>query len=186
MFRNMRYQRKKQLKLLHAGCHCLTFVLTVIALVAVFDSHNLAVPPIPNLYTLHSWIGLTSVILFCCQVIFNLQAKGALITYSLFSVSVCRWICDIPRSRRQASHQGCINASSQIFWHARACARHSSCFDGTPGKSYLDSVSKASYNYLTQNPNTFISFVSLLTHTNFSWFLLQIFCLHIIIFLTPA
>jgi len=69
MFRFMRYQRKRQLKYLHASCHVLTFVLTVIALCAVFDSHNLANPPIPNLYTLHSWMGLTAVILFCCQVL---------------------------------------------------------------------------------------------------------------------
>ncbi|XP_059479279.1 transmembrane ascorbate-dependent reductase CYB561-like isoform X2 [Neocloeon triangulifer] len=67
LFRYMRYHRKRQLKVFHATCHTLTFLVTVIALCAAFDSHNLAIPPIPNLYTLHSWIGLTAVILFCCQ-----------------------------------------------------------------------------------------------------------------------
>ncbi|KAF4519189.1 hypothetical protein B566_EDAN008252 [Ephemera danica] len=74
MFRSLRYRRKRQLKLLHAACHILTFVLVVIGLQAVFDSHNLADPPIPNLYTLHSWVGLTSVILFCCQFFAGLTA----------------------------------------------------------------------------------------------------------------
>jgi Eukaryotic cytochrome b561 len=147
MFRNMRYQRKKQLKLLHAGSHVLTFVLTVIALVAVFDSHNLAVPPIPNLYTLHSWIGLTAVIMFCSQV-YKLASYKSSSTYKkIFNYfAVCCWICYIPCSGRQAKHQGCIDASSQIFWHDGACARNCSCIDGTSGKSHLDSVSKT-YQY---------------------------------------
>jgi cytochrome b-561 len=60
--------RKRRLKLIHGGIMIFTLLLTIIALVAVFDSHNLKSPPIPNMYTLHSWVGLTSVILFCCQV----------------------------------------------------------------------------------------------------------------------
>ncbi|XP_006624794.1 cytochrome b reductase 1-like isoform X1 [Apis dorsata] len=67
IYRTQRNARKQKLKLIHASIMLLTIVLVVISLVAVFDSHNLNLKPIPNMYSLHSWIGLTSIILFCCQ-----------------------------------------------------------------------------------------------------------------------
>lgn len=68
LYRTQRNVRKRRLKLTHAGIMLFIVILTVIALTAAFDSHNLASPPKPNMYTLHSWMGLTTVILFCCQV----------------------------------------------------------------------------------------------------------------------
>lgn len=68
IYRVQRTLRKRRLKLIHAGNMFLIIFLTIFALVAVFDSHNLVSPPIPNMYSLHSWVGLTTVILFCCQV----------------------------------------------------------------------------------------------------------------------
>jgi cytochrome b-561 len=67
VYRGFRYARKKSLKVTHATIHGLAFLFTVIGLIAAFDSHNYANPPIPNLYSLHSWIGLIAVIIFGCQ-----------------------------------------------------------------------------------------------------------------------
>ena len=63
----------------------LAFIFMVIALRAVFDSHNynrnaktLELEPIPNMYSIHSWIGITVITLYCCQVIMRIDASGAL------------------------------------------------------------------------------------------------------------
>ncbi|KAK6617064.1 hypothetical protein RUM44_005421 [Polyplax serrata] len=67
VYRSLRNSHKKTLKIAHAVINAFALLLTIVGLQAVFDSHNLASPPIPNMYSLHSWIGLGSVILFACQ-----------------------------------------------------------------------------------------------------------------------
>lgn len=73
--------QKFVIKLVHAACMLLVFVITVVGLQAAFDSHNLKTDPetylpapIPNLYTLHSWVGLTAVILFAMQWLLGFSA----------------------------------------------------------------------------------------------------------------
>merc|ERR1711997_1130569 len=58
---------KLKLKIGHAVTMMVAFVLMVIGLQAAFDSHNLASPPKPNMYTLHSWVGILAASLFGCQ-----------------------------------------------------------------------------------------------------------------------
>lgn len=58
-------QSKLPWKLLHALLMLLALSLSVVGLCAVFDSHNKS--NTPNLYSLHSWIGLSAVVLFALQ-----------------------------------------------------------------------------------------------------------------------
>ena len=68
IYRIFRDQRKRNLKIAHAIIMIVALLSAVIALIAVFDSHNLVDPPTANLYTIHSWIGISAVALFAFQV----------------------------------------------------------------------------------------------------------------------
>ncbi|XP_051878041.1 plasma membrane ascorbate-dependent reductase CYBRD1 [Pristis pectinata] len=57
---------KPLMKNIHAGLNIATFILMIISLVAVFDFHNSK--KIPNMYSLHSWIGLAAVIMYALQI----------------------------------------------------------------------------------------------------------------------
>ncbi|KAF7654533.1 hypothetical protein LDENG_00068430 [Lucifuga dentata] len=58
-------QNKLPWKLLHAGVMLLALILSVVGLCAVFDFHN--AKNIPNVYSLHSWIGICTTALFATQ-----------------------------------------------------------------------------------------------------------------------
>merc|ERR1712198_596967 len=58
---------KLLLKCGHAAIMLITFMAMVIGLQAAFDSHNYAIPLKPNMYTLHSWVGLLAALLFGIQ-----------------------------------------------------------------------------------------------------------------------
>ena len=67
VYRIFRNTTKLYVKILHGVIHVSVLVFASIALKAAFDSHNKAAKPIPNLYSLHSWVGLTAIILFGMQ-----------------------------------------------------------------------------------------------------------------------
>lgn len=77
-------QNKSTWKLLHASFMLLAFVLSVIGLCAVFDFHNAR--KIPNLYSIHSWIGIAAVALFAVQWVAGLT--GFLLPCSPISLRV--------------------------------------------------------------------------------------------------
>nr|CAD7412200.1 unnamed protein product [Timema cristinae] len=65
VYRAFRNNRKRRLKLVHMSINLLAFIIAVVALQAAFDSHNNK--KIPNIYSLHSWLGLGAVIIFAAQ-----------------------------------------------------------------------------------------------------------------------
>ena len=66
-YRVFRDVKKIRVKILHASLLALSLIFSSIGLKAVFDNHNLSKPPKANLYSLHSWVGLTAVVLFGLQ-----------------------------------------------------------------------------------------------------------------------
>jgi cytochrome b-561 len=67
VYRVFRDVKKLPVKILHASLLALSLIFASVGLKAVFDSHNLAKPPMDNLNSIHSWIGLTTVTLFGLQ-----------------------------------------------------------------------------------------------------------------------
>ena len=66
VYRVFRTENKFVVKLVHFVLQLGAFAIAVWGLKAVFDFHNHM--KYPNLYSLHSWCGLTTVVLFGCQV----------------------------------------------------------------------------------------------------------------------
>ncbi|XP_070781172.1 lysosomal membrane ascorbate-dependent ferrireductase CYB561A3-like [Enoplosus armatus] len=58
-------QKKLTWKLVHAGLMLLALLLSVLGLCAVFDFHRGL--HIPDLYSLHSWVGICTVVMFTLQ-----------------------------------------------------------------------------------------------------------------------
>ncbi len=68
-YRVLSKDSKSIVKLLHMAIQAIAFGFGVLGLKAVFDFHNHN--NISNLYSLHSWIGITTFVLFSCQVLYN-------------------------------------------------------------------------------------------------------------------
>ncbi|TRZ26989.1 hypothetical protein HGM15179_000034 [Zosterops borbonicus] len=60
---------KLLMKFIHAGLNTIAMILVIIAIVSAFDFHN--ANNNPNMYSLHSWIGLIAVICYCLQLFFG-------------------------------------------------------------------------------------------------------------------
>ncbi|KAJ8364733.1 hypothetical protein SKAU_G00135640 [Synaphobranchus kaupii] len=65
VYRVFRNESKRSIKILHAVLHLIALIFSVIGFVAVFDFHAKA--KIPDMYSLHSWCGMLTFVLFCLQ-----------------------------------------------------------------------------------------------------------------------
>ncbi|KAM3597564.1 uncharacterized protein V6R79_006171 [Siganus canaliculatus] len=65
VYRVFRNEAKRNVKMLHGIIHLLALVISIIGFVAVFDFHR--TEAIPDMYSLHSWCGIATFVLFCLQ-----------------------------------------------------------------------------------------------------------------------
>ncbi|XP_072417136.1 transmembrane ascorbate-dependent reductase CYB561 isoform X1 [Chiloscyllium punctatum] len=70
VYRVFKHENKITVKILHTAIHLTGLIATIVGLVAVFQFHS--AQNIPNMYSLHSWCGLITVILFCTQWVLGL------------------------------------------------------------------------------------------------------------------
>lgn len=137
---------KLVMKWIHAGLHFLAFTLAVISTVAVFDFHNSA--KIPNMYSLHSWLGITAVILYSLQVAyitltFNFLVcnviSGAIICLCLFTD--CCWSRLVPCPHHTHEVEGSIHALPCLLWYIAVCWDHCCGTHGHNRKAHFCLVS---------------------------------------------
>ncbi|XP_018026672.1 plasma membrane ascorbate-dependent reductase CYBRD1 isoform X1 [Hyalella azteca] len=95
VYRLFRCCNKLASKILHTFLYLLAVPCIVVATIAVFDNHNLRNPPIPNLYSLHSWLGLVTMGLFALQV-----TKTFVVGFFSFWILLC---CDQGTSNFRAN-----------------------------------------------------------------------------------
>uniref|UniRef100_T1JIN6 Cytochrome b561 domain-containing protein n=1 Tax=Strigamia maritima TaxID=126957 RepID=T1JIN6_STRMM len=67
VYRTFPHVAKPKLKLIHLTLQVLSLIFIVIGLVSVFDAYGMY----PKMTSLHSWVGMGTVVLFCCQLLFG-------------------------------------------------------------------------------------------------------------------
>ncbi|XP_037649045.1 cytochrome b561 isoform X2 [Sebastes umbrosus] len=70
VYRVFRNEAKRNVKILHGVIHLLVLIISIIGVVAVFDNHRAS--KIPDMYSLHSWCGMATLVLFCVQWVMGL------------------------------------------------------------------------------------------------------------------
>lgn len=70
VYRVFRDEAKKNVKILHGVVHLMALVISIVGLVAVFDFHRSS--SIPHMYSLHSWCGLVTLLMFTVQWVMGL------------------------------------------------------------------------------------------------------------------
>ncbi|XP_028311569.1 transmembrane ascorbate-dependent reductase CYB561 isoform X1 [Gouania willdenowi] len=71
VYRVFSNEAKKNVKILHGVIHFFALIISIVGFVAVFDVHRAS--KIPDMYSLHSWCGMATFILFCVQWVVGLM-----------------------------------------------------------------------------------------------------------------
>ncbi|NWZ68309.1 CY561 protein, partial [Acrocephalus arundinaceus] len=66
VYRVFRHEAKRSTKALHALLHGLALLIALVGIIAVFESHRSK--GIPDMYSLHSWCGMATFVLYLLQV----------------------------------------------------------------------------------------------------------------------
>ncbi|XP_031148374.1 cytochrome b561 isoform X1 [Sander lucioperca] len=70
VYRVFRHEAKRNVKVLHGIIHLLALIISIVGIVAVFDFHRAS--KTPDMYTLHSWCGMATLLLFIIQWVMGL------------------------------------------------------------------------------------------------------------------
>ncbi|XP_075879842.1 transmembrane ascorbate-dependent reductase CYB561 [Nelusetta ayraudi] len=70
VYRVFRNEPKRNIKILHGVIHLFALVISIVGFAAVFENHKAA--KIPDMYSLHSWCGMATLVFFCVQWILGL------------------------------------------------------------------------------------------------------------------
>ncbi len=79
VYRLFKGTKKIYIKLLHAVLHLAALVFVIIGVRAVFIQHNEM--KLMNMYSIHSWVGIGTIVLFCMQVAYLVHALYFLNVY---------------------------------------------------------------------------------------------------------
>ena len=64
---------RKVSKAVHSVVMLTSVAVAVVGVMAVWQSHALAQPPIPHMFSLHSWLGLTTLLFMALQLILGIS-----------------------------------------------------------------------------------------------------------------
>ncbi|KAL7065512.1 hypothetical protein AAHC03_05198 [Spirometra sp. Aus1] len=139
VYRVFRMFPKLPVKVVHAILMLLSLLFAVVGLKAAFDSHNLR--GIPNLYSIHSWVGIVVVVLFALQWIIGL------ITFLVPSVPM----------RVRANVLPVHTSMGMIIFTGAICA----CISGITEKNFFSKRSSQIQNYIVTAGQTYNSYSAL-------------------------
>ena len=90
VYRSCRCCRRMWSKLLHTTFHLLAVPCIVMGFIAAWAYHARHQPPIPHLYSIHSWMGLATMAMFLLQFVSGLFSFLLLMCCSSATAS-CRY-----------------------------------------------------------------------------------------------